>query len=213
MSNDRPTMRRESKNKNRKTRNYRCLPPPAACWCLSTGEGRIQRVGQSTSAVINLNQQMPSRVYTDWTEGTAMPIICYGREAESKEKEQDGRNGERGRIYQEKGILWICSQGKETSPTQTATKSQRQPRNNPLLPLHRDDACTQEKRGRVGSRGSKKQDVQKGRERPKRVETTEVKTERNQNRGRLETVLNHFSLSLSLSNSASNHDQFPNSNP
>ncbi|KAK1134208.1 hypothetical protein K0M31_011990 [Melipona bicolor] len=132
-----------------------------------------------------------------------MPVICYGREAESKEKEQGGRNGERGRIYREKGSLWICSQGKETSPTQTATKSQRQPRNNPLLPPLGDDACTQgereKRKERVCGGGSKMEDVQEGRERPKRVETMEVKTERNQNRESLETVLNHSSLSLSLS--------------
>ena len=144
-----------------------------------------------------------------------MPVICYGREAESKEKEQGGRNGERGRIYREKGSLWICSQGKETSPTQTATKSQRQPRNNPLLPLLGDDACTQEEREKERERvsekrkekvcggGSKMEDIQRRRERPKRVETTEVKTERNQNRDRLETVLNHSSFFLSLSLSLS----------
>lgn len=48
--------------------------------------------------------------------------------------------GERGRRLQRgergtkaAGSVRICSQGKETSPTQTATKSQ--PRSNPLLPL------------------------------------------------------------------------------
>lgn len=49
------------------------------------GTGRGEAAG---AVVINLNQQMPSRVYTDWTEGTAIPVICYG----SRAKEADGRS-------------------------------------------------------------------------------------------------------------------------
>ena len=62
---------------------------------------------------------------------------------------------------------------------------------------------SEKRKEKVCGGGSKMEDIQRRRERPKRVETTEVKTERNQNRDRLETVLNHSSFFLSLSLSLS----------
>lgn len=57
----------------------------------------------ASSVVINLNQQMPSRVYAEWAEGTAIPVICYGlyerkRQTIAKRERERWREGE-GRVY------------------------------------------------------------------------------------------------------------------
>ncbi|KAL2745714.1 hypothetical protein V1477_006105 [Vespula maculifrons] len=69
---------------------------------------------------------MPWRVYTERTEGIAMPVICYGRTRRDRGSVRFGSVGlgwvELGWVGLEgKRSTRIYSQGKETSPAQTST--------------------------------------------------------------------------------------------